>query len=473
MKEELIRLEHGCVQYAMEEYCFDFSICRGEVVGIYVDDHFTSGSACYGVFSGEAAIKEGRGFAEGNRMQLLDLSRWIRTNSQILSKYRFESKELTALDYITALGKNRKKRNIKKLLETELADRMVKRMGLTFDWNMPLTGLSRLEYYKIAILKAWLEERKILILDRMTEILGSQELDELMDCIFLLLQNGTAVFILDMNEEFMYRYANRIDVIRNRMTCYRLDPEEYDGRLFEILGWDMNKKEGTSQEQMEEQKKGLVLSAEKLKFQGIPEMTLEVRRGEILFLKDESHIVAERLKECFLGKQDWESGSFVFENRELNYKESRHLVGQKIGIQVEMPDRTGGVLFQNMTAVDNLALCLVPKAKKHIIHKNIRQNILKEAKRWFDEDKLLQPIGTWPLSERLRLVYYRWVLINPRLLVCLFPFAGQEAAYHEMIIDLLVTCAKRGMGILLVSSNIDSICEKTDNMEFLERMKIV
>ena len=77
------------------------------------------------------------------------------------------------------------------------------------------------------------------------------------------------------------------------------------------------------------------------------------------------------------------------------------------------------------------------------------------------------PLSAWSLPDRLRFSYYRWYLLNPKLLICFFPFAGQESAHHKMIIDMLVLCARRGMAVWIISSGIDAICEKTDNEEFL------
>lgn len=55
----------------------------------------------------------------------------------------------------------------------------------------------------------------------------------------------------------------------------------------------------------------------------------------------------------------------------------------------------------------------------------------------------------------------------------LFPFAGQESAHHKMIIDMLVLCARRGMAVWIISSGIDAICEKTNNEEFLRRLRYI
>ena len=45
MREELIRVENGCFRREDEFYRFEISISRGECIGVYVDDHFTSGTA--------------------------------------------------------------------------------------------------------------------------------------------------------------------------------------------------------------------------------------------------------------------------------------------------------------------------------------------------------------------------------------------------------------------------------------------
>lgn len=40
-----------------------------------------------------------------------------------------------------------------------------------------------------------------------------------------------------------------------------------------------------------------------------------------------------------------------------------------------------------------------------------------------------------------------------------------------MIIEMLVSCAERGMAVWVISSGIDAICEKTENQEFLRRLR--
>ncbi len=474
MKEELIRVEHGCFQSEDSEYHFEISVSRGECIGIYVDDHLTSGTAYLNIFKGYSHMKSGKAFSCGRRVGGQVLERWILQNSMIVDKYRFESRELTVWDFLMALGKtvNRSRiRDVEQRLRSPDAAAMMQQMDLCITMELSLAELSLLDYYRLCIFRVWLWKSELLILDRLTETLRQKDLEKLMQCIRLLLEQGTAVILFDLDEAFMYRCSDRIDVIKNRKTFYRLYPEEYGERLYEILGWKC-RNSGIKQAG-QYSGGGVVLHISDLTFPGMPPLNFQICSGEIAFLRDENYSTAVQLRNCFLGGQRWLDGVFCLNGTVYTHGELARLIGTEIGIQIERPDRSNGVLFDNLTALDNLSACLLSKAGKWVATRRVKENILDEASRWFAREDLQKPLRTWPLPQRLRFSYYKWYLLNPKLLICFFPFAGQETAHHEMIIDTLVTCAARGMAIWVISSGIDAICEKTENQEFLRRLRYI
>ena len=474
MKEELIRVENGHFQREGSDYQFDIAICRGECVGIYVDEHLTSGTAFLDIFKGHSHMKNGKVFLYGRRMGSIDLERWVMQHSIIADKFRFDSKELTVWDFMMALSKPmrwRKNRAAEAALHTPETAEMLQQMGLFFSWDQKLSSLSLLDYYRLSVFRVWFWKSELLILDRLTEILRWKDLEQLMRCIQVLLKQGAAVMVCDMDEEFLYQYTGRVEIIKNRKSFYRLYPEEYDDRLYEILGWKRRSNSAVRSEPCHDEK--VVLSVENLTFPMLKPLNFQIRSGEIAFLRDENYNTVSQIRDCFLREQSWLSGEFRLNGRKYEHSELSRIIGKEIGIQIERPDRPSGVLFDKLTALDNLSTCLLPKAGRHIIRKKMMDNIQQEASGWFDRDALLRPLCEWILPERLRFSYYKWYLLNPRLLICFFPFAGQESAHHEMIIDMLVICARRGMAIWVISSGIDAICEKTQNKEFLQRLHYV
>lgn len=471
MKEEVIRVEHGCFQREMT-YHFDISISRGECLGVYVDDHMTSGTAYLDVFKGSTHMKGGRAFLRGRRVGTPELERWLQQSSMIVDKHRFDSPELTVRDFVISLGKlagwRQRETAGQRLLGPETAAAL-RQMGLDISLDTKLAKLSMLDYYRLCIFRVWFWNGELLLLDRLTEILRQRDLEKLMQCVRLLLERGAAVILLDLDDMFMRRYSDRIDVVKNRKTCYRLYPEEYGEQLYEILGW---KCRGGGAGRAGQRDGGKVMfEASALELPGTPLLDFQIRSGEIVFLRDENYSTAARLRDCLLGGRRWGGGGFRLNGTAYTPGELTKLIGTEIGIQLERPDRPGGMLFDNLTALDNLSACLLPKAGRHIAGRRVMENILEEASKWYPKEDLRRPLYTWPLPQRLSFSYYKWYLLNPRLLICFFPFAGQEPAHHEMIIDLLVTCAERGMAIWVISSGIDAICEKTKNEAFLRRLR--
>ncbi len=560
MIEELIRIENGIFVNAGHEYHFDAMLSKGECVGIYVDNHRTSGTAFREFFSEKTRIESGKVFIYGKRTGYSEMHRWVRENTIVIDRNRFQAKELTALDYVCAFDKSAHRVRLHAeadRLFTKEAKETKEQMGILFDWDTPLTTLSMPDYYRLSAYKAWLSRAQIVVLDRITEILRQQDLKPFMDCIRLLMEHGTAVFLMDLDENFMFRFADRIDILKNRRLCYSLDPDEYGSRLYDILGWKpgrlsrgpssdeplsffmqpdpdsrfysdsslhsggtadrslekttgakitgtdlFNKNTGTkitgtdlsgkntgakitgtnlsgkntgtdSFHAFTAPEKTPVLSVSNLTFSGIPPMDFSLDSGEIGLLQDENYRTGICIQNCFLGKKNWEYGTFLLDGRAVTCRELRKMVGTKIAVQIAMPDRAGGVLFDNLSALENLSTSLIPKAGKHILRKHMMDSILDEASEWFDKDDLLKPISTWSMPNRLRLSYFKWYLMNPRLLICLFPFLGQESIYHEMILDMLVLCAKRGIAVWVISSGIHSIHEKARSREFLERVRFL
>ena len=210
MKEELIRIEHGYFHSESGQYQFDVSIAHGECIGVYVDEHLTSGTAYLDIFKGKTVFTDGRAFCCGQRIGATGLERWIRQNAIVVDKSRFASKELTMRDFVLALVRTnhlRQRFPSTERLTSLAATDMLHRMGLNLPCSTRLIDLSMLDYYRLSIFRAWFNGYKLLVLDRLTETLRRQDLAKLMDCVQLLLRHGTAVFLFDMDEAFMFRYA--------------------------------------------------------------------------------------------------------------------------------------------------------------------------------------------------------------------------------------------------------------------------
>lgn len=130
-------------------------------------------------------------------------------------------------------------------------------------------------------------------MDRLTEVLRQKDMEKLMQCVQQLLEYGAAVILLNLDETFMFRSSDRIDVVKNRQTCYHLYPEEYGEKLYKILGWEGH---GSVEKQTGPCSGGdVVLRVSGLTFSGAAPLDLQISGGEIAFLRDENYSTAMQL----------------------------------------------------------------------------------------------------------------------------------------------------------------------------------
>lgn len=123
------------------------------------------------------------------------------------------------------------------------------------------------------------------------------------------------MILLDLDDGFMRRHSDRIDVVKNRKTCYRLYPEEDGEQLYEILGW---KRPGSSAGQAGRRGGGRwCFQVSGLELPGTPPLDFQIRGDEIAFLRDENYSTAVKLRDCLLGGRRWSGGVFRLDRDRL------------------------------------------------------------------------------------------------------------------------------------------------------------
>lgn len=91
-------------------------------------------------------------------------------------------------------------------------------MELDLPMERSLAELSLLDYYRLCIFRVWLWKTELLVMDRLTEVLRQKDMEKQMQCVQQLLEYGAAVILLNLDETFMFRTSDRIDVVKNRQT---------------------------------------------------------------------------------------------------------------------------------------------------------------------------------------------------------------------------------------------------------------
>ncbi|MGN1141861.1 MAG: hypothetical protein ACI4TF_11720 [Oliverpabstia sp.] len=481
MKEELIRIENGRIRKGEHLLNIDVEISKGESIGI-ISDNLMNSDTFLEFFRGNLRLEQGKSYFHGERASVEEIGKKIVECTMILERKNKFSTELTAWDFLVALrggtGRKGKKEQLKRFYSPE-AEEVRKNLEIDFQWRDSLVSLTPLSLCRLYLFKAWFYHYEIMVLGHITEVLRENDIYKLMEYVEYFLQRGMAFLLVDQESDFLFSHTCRIDILKNGTTCYRLFPEQFEEEtLIHIMRGKEQWEESDMGKVLGKKKKYTAISAPVLEFDGvmtdlIDELTFQVRKGEIGVLLDRNYQTALEVRKLFLNEKRWKRGQIRVNGSACSPAELSSMLGREIGIQLENPGKKGKTLYYNLSGLENLSSVLIPKMGSRLVRKKIEQNIMKEAGEWFDEELLRQKVSEWTPEDRLRLSYYKWYLVNPYVLICFFPFSGTDFLKYRIIMDMLTMCAEKGMAILMISTDIEGICEKINDANFINRIRYI
>ena len=114
---------------------------------------------------------------------------------------------------------------------TELSERY----GLKVDPSMLVEDLPVGVQQRVEIIKALSNEAKVLILDEPTAVLTPQEIDELMDIMRALKEQGTSIIFITHKLREVKAVGDRISVIRRGKVVGTAPPSTSEAELAEMM----------------------------------------------------------------------------------------------------------------------------------------------------------------------------------------------------------------------------------------------
>lgn len=473
MKEELLRIENGLLPVKNKKIILDLEISRGECVGIFPDS-ISDSDTILNFFRGTMDLKTGKAFIREEQTDSVMIHREISNRVAVLERKTNYSPELTVGDYLFALKGSlglRERSEMKKRFKSQESLEMKELLCGEIDWKERIRDLSPIDYGRVFLFQCWLYDVDILVFSFLTEYLRADDIERFMEYSELLLQRGKAVYIQDQSYEFLFRYAGRIDILKKGLICYRLSEDEYEKEKLYTAASGVWK----SAAPVTAGRGKIVLEMDQIRFHEQDEepFSMQVRSGEIAVIRDNDYKTASRLVNTLAGGQRWKEGEIRINGKKVTPGILKSYLGKKTGIQTSVTSRKESTLFKNLTGLENLSLVLAPKAGKRVVRKKLEQNILQECSRWFPEEQMLKKTGEWSQKDYLILSYLKWYMLNPGILICFFPFNGLEYYLYDLVMEMMLMCLGKGMGILLLTGEASGISSRCNNKEFLNRLRIV
>ncbi|MCA1781730.1 MAG: ABC transporter ATP-binding protein [Intrasporangiaceae bacterium] len=331
---------------------------------------------------------------------------------------------------------------------------------------------------RVEILKVLYRGAKIIILDEPTSVLVPQEVDELFDNLRELKGEGLTVLFISHKLDEVLRVADSITVIRRGTTVDTVDPQDVDARqLAELMVGSELPTAVTEESTVTEQ---VVLRVEDLVLKGASRNTLDgisfsIHAGEVLGIAGVEGNGQAELVEVIMGMRDQDSGQIFIDETEVSNWRTRQIREAGIGYIPEDRQRHG--LLLEAPLWENRILghqTQEPNVRGGLINARAAREDTKRIVKEYDVRTPGIEVTARSLSggNQQKLIVGREMSHHPRVLVAGHPTRGVDVGAQAGIWDLMRQARREGMGVLLISADLEELIGLSDAIRVILRGRL-
>ena len=370
------------------------------------------------------------------------------------------------------------------LLDYDAARERVRHLSETFrfaiDPDARVEEITVGQQQRVEILKALYRRADILILDEPTAVLTPPEATELFGILRTLVREGMSVIFISHKLNEVLEIADRITVVRRGK---KIDTVPREGATEEGLARAMVGREvllrverppATPGEQLLEVE-GLEVRDDR-DLPAVRDVSFHVRAGEIVGIAGVDGNGQSELIEAITGLRRAHSGTVKVAGRVLVHASPREMLDAGVGHVPEDRQRRGLVL--EFPIAENVALHDYNKEPDSKWGWLFPQRLVEHARKLIKEFDVrgggpYTRAGALSGGNQQKVVLAREIDRDPRVLIAAQPTRGLDVGAIEFVHRRLVEERDAGVGVLLVSLELDEILSLSDRILVIYEGRIV
>lgn len=338
-------------------------------------------------------------------------------------------------------------------------------LGLAIRADTPLSELSLAQRQLVEIAKALSLDAKVLIMDEPTSSLTLTETERLLDVVRGLREKGVSIIYISHRLGEVVGIADRVTVLRDGKNAGELAKEEitHDAMVRLMVGRDIEKflapPPGAEQ--------NVCLAVKGLRTTRYPdrEVTFDLRVGEILGMAGLVGAGRSEAAQALFGVDRALGGSVELNGKALRIRSPHDAISN--GIYLAPEDRKRSGLILQMPIKENITLPALQRYATAGLVSDSRERASAEA-----AGKMLHvkassvdvDASTLSGGNQQKVVLAKWLSLNPKVLICDEPTRGIDVGAKAEIYDLMRGLAKKGVAILMISSDMEEVLHLSDRI---------
>jgi general nucleoside transport system ATP-binding protein len=357
---------------------------------------------------------------------------------------------------------------------------IARRFGFQIDPDARIEDIGVGQQQRVEILKALYRNAGILILDEPTAVLTPQEATEFFGILETLTREGISIIFISHKLNEVLEIADRVTVLRRGK---RIETVPIQGATQETLARAMVGREVLLRvEKAPAQPGDVLLEIEGLQvfddreIEKVRGVSMSVRAGEIVGIAGVDGNGQSELIDAITGLRKIERGKVRIAGKDLAHATARDVLDSGIGHIPEDRQRRGLVL--QFSIAENIALHDFRKPPNARLGWLYPRRLIQKARtliREFDVrgGRPETPASALSGGNQQKVILAREIDRDPKVLIAAQPTRGLDVGAIEVVHARLIAERNEGVGILLVSLELEEILSLSDRILVLFEGQIV
>lgn len=337
----------------------------------------------------------------------------------------------------------------------------------SFDLTIsPETVTARLtiaQQQMVEIIKATSVNAKIIVMDEPTSSLADKEVERLFAISRRLTEQGVGIIYISHRMSELEQIADRVTVLRDGEYVSTKDIKDTNRK--ELINMMVGRELSSYYTRTFNSCAETVLKVEGLSNEKIHDVSFELKKGEILGFAGLIGAGRSETMKAIFGIDKTTRGTVTLENKPIQGKTPSQIIRMGIGLVPENRKEEG--LFLQLSLKFNITLKIV----KEFI-KGVYVNTKKEDAAFNECVRSLAvkaPGGDTPMyslsgGNQQKAVIGSWLAVNPKALILDEPTKGIDVGAKSEIYANMDNLAKKGISIIMVSSELPEILNMSDRI---------
>ena len=314
------------------------------------------------------------------------------------------------------------------------------RWGLNYNPRTKIKMLKTADIQMIEIIKAISFNAQLVIMDEPTSSISQNEIEMLYDFIRALKRENITIIIITHKLDEVYTIADEVTVLRDG---------QYIGAkpIGELSRPELIK---------------MMVGREMTK---VKDISFQLHKGEILGFAGIVGAGRTETMRSIFGLDPCESGEIYLEGQQIKIRCVRDAIKHDIVMATESRKDDGLVLCRSVE--ENIMLpSLYRRSKGGILDVKKEHEIADSAsKRLSVKTSSLSTMANFLSGgNQQKLILCKWLLMDPKVLILDEPTRGIDIGAKWEIYNIIIDLAKQGVGVILVSSEMEEVINLSDRV---------